>query len=451
MGLASMRIAWFTHRYHPCIGGAETYGRNMVRRFLEAGHCVDVFTSNAKDLWYFNDPRRQRLEEPDESEVDGAWVRRFAVRHLPYQRYIGRLLSYVPHWPTQCRFASYMPILPGIEQVRGAYDVVFGVGFPFTIFSYAALQTARDADAPLILTPFLHLATPGDKVNRHYTRPHQVRLLREADSVVVVTQLEANAVAEWDVPLERILKIRMGVEHAEVTGGQGARFRASLGIPPNRPVVGHLATLDPNKGTNDLVRALQKLNDNRPADDPIHLVLAGVSSPHFESFASELPPLTRRWLTRTGPLSAAQKADFYDAIDIFSMPSRTDSFGIVFLEAWANGKPVVAAAAGGVVEVIEHDRTGMLVDFGDVDRLALALDWLLQNPETASRLGEAGRELVSTGHTWDDCFALLNDRVAQLLETPAQRIDSAEKNKSFQPNIFTKTQDQQTNKKNARS
>ena len=75
-----------------------------------------------------------------------------------------------------------MPILPGIEQVRGDYDAVFAVGFPYTIFSYAALRTAQDAGAPLILTPFLHLATPGDPVRQYYTRPHQIRLLAEPTS-----------------------------------------------------------------------------------------------------------------------------------------------------------------------------------------------------------------------------------------------------------------------------
>ncbi len=49
----TMRIAWFIHRYYPCVGGAENYGRAMVRRFVAAGHEVDVLTSDAHDLWYF--------------------------------------------------------------------------------------------------------------------------------------------------------------------------------------------------------------------------------------------------------------------------------------------------------------------------------------------------------------------------------------------------------------
>ncbi len=66
-----MRIAWFSHRYHPCVGGAENYGRAMVRRFVAAGHDVDVLTSDAHDLWYFTDRRRRRVDAPNESRVDG--------------------------------------------------------------------------------------------------------------------------------------------------------------------------------------------------------------------------------------------------------------------------------------------------------------------------------------------------------------------------------------------
>ncbi|RUL85736.1 glycosyltransferase family 4 protein [Tautonia sociabilis] len=418
-----MRIAWYTHRYSPCIGGAETYGRAMVRRLVDRGHEVDVLTSDARDLWYFNDPTRARLDEPAESLVDGARVRRFPVRHVPMQRYIGKLLGFVPHWPTQCRFASYMPLLPDLERADGHYDAVFAVGFPFTVFSFAAWKKARACGAPLILTPFLHLATPGDPVRKHYTRPHQIRLLQEADAVVVVTGLEADAVAGWGIPRSRIVRAAMGFEPSEVCGGLGDRFREQYRISPGRPLIGHLATLDPNKGTNDLVRAVLALNEERPADDPIYLALAGVSSPHFEAFASDLPPSTRRWLIRTGPLPAEQKADFFDAIDLFAMPSRTDSFGIVFLEAWANGKPVVAAAAGGVAEVVEHDRTGVLVPFGDVEKLRAAIDWLIHEPETARRLGLAGRCRVSSGASWDDCFATIADRLAQLTTSARLRVD----------------------------
>jgi glycosyltransferase involved in cell wall biosynthesis len=413
-----MRIAWFTHRYYPCVGGAENYGRAIVRRFVANGHSVDVLTSDAHDLWYFTDRRRRRVEEPGDTTVDGARVRRFSVRHRPLQRYVGRLLSYAPHWPTRCRADSFMPILPGIEQVRGDYDAVFAVGFPYTVFSYAALRTAQGADAPLILTPFLHLATPGDPVRKYYTKPHQIRLLAHSDVVVVQTSLEADVVREWGIPASRILTLGMAVEHNEVTGGDRQTLRRRLNIPPGRAVVGHLATLDPNKGSNDLVRAVARLNESRRVEDPIHLVMAGPSSPCFERFLSEFPEGPPPWMSLLGPLPLDQRADFFAAIDLFSMPSRTDSFGIVFLEAWANGLPVVAADAGGVPEVVRHEETGLLVRFGDLDQLSRSIAQLLDDPVRARTLGDAGRKLVDRGYTWDDRYATLLARTEEAIADP---------------------------------
>ena len=420
-----MRIAWFTHRYFPCVGGAENYGREMVKRFVAAGHRADVITSDAHDLGYFTDRGHRRVEGPADPIIDGATVRRLAVRHVPWQRQIGRALGLVPHWPTRCRAASYMPIIPGIGRVRGEYDAVFAVGFPYTVFAIAALATARAAGAPLILTPFLHLATPGDPVNRRHTRSHQVRLLTEADLVVVQTSLEADAVAGWGVPRRRILTLGMGVDHNAVTGGDGDRLRRRLGVPEGRAVVGHLATLDPNKGTIDLIRAVEWLNAGRREDKRIHLVLAGPSSPEFERFAAELPVGAGSWLARMGPLDPADRPDFYAALDAFAMPSRTDSFGIVFLESWANGLPVVAAAAGGVAEVIEDGRTGLLVPFGEVGRLAEAVGRLLHDRDLSCRLGEAGRAKVARGYSWDDRFATLSGRVSELAGGRAVRLAKA--------------------------
>jgi len=414
-----MRIAWFTHRYHPCIGGAETYGRAMVRRFVEAGHRVDVLTSDAHDLRYYTDSRRRRVDAPAESVVDGAIVRRLAVKHLPMQRYVGRLLSYVPHWPTQCRVTSYMPIIPGLGKVRGDYDAVFGVGFPFTLFSYAALQTARAAGAPLILTPFLHLATPGDPVNRTYTRPHQVRLLSEADVVVSPTRLESSVVEGWGIPRDRLLTLPMAIEHREVTGGNGARLRDRLGIGTRR-VVGQLGALDPNKGTCDLIRAIDQINHDRRV--PIELFLAGAATPEFDAFLGAGDWRTRPWLKLLGPIAAAEVPDFYDAIDVFAMPSRTDSFGIVYLEAWANGRPVVAARAGGVPEVVTHGETGILIEFGDVAALTQAIAGLLDDRRLANRLGEAGRARVHDGYTWENRFATLLARVERAIESRQVRM-----------------------------
>jgi glycosyltransferase involved in cell wall biosynthesis len=417
MGERSMRIAWFTHRYYPCIGGAETYGRAMVKRFVAAGHDVDVFTSNAHDLRYYTDSRRRKVDAAAISEVDGARVHRMAVKHLPLQRYAGRLISYLPRWQTQCQVASYMPIIPGLSRVRGEYDAVFGVGFPFTTFSYAALQTARSAHAPLILTPFLHLSTPGDPVNRTYTRPHQIRLLSEADIVVSPTRLESDVVAGWGIPRDRLMTMPMAIDREDVTGGNGRAYLTKLGLT-GKTIVGQLGALDPNKGTPDLIKAINRLNLDR--GDPVHLLLAGSATAEFDSFLDGAEWRTKPWLHLLGAIPSSDVPSFYDALDVFAMPSRTDSFGIVYLEAWANGKPVIAANAGGVPEVVTHDENGLLIEFGDVPSLSMSILRLLDDQSFARQLGQAGRARVHNGYTWDNRFTSLIERVRAVIDVRAR-------------------------------
>ena len=82
------------------------------------------------------------------------------------------------------------------------------------------------------------------------------------------------------------------------------------------------------------------------------------------------------------------------------MPSRTESFGIAYLEGWANSKPIIAARAGAVPELVRHGETGILVEFGDVSAIAEAILRLLASPREASRLAEAGREMTLEQFTW---------------------------------------------------
>ncbi len=108
------------------------------------------------------------------------------------------------------------------------------------------------------------------------------------------------------------------------------------------------------------------------------------------------------------------KRDLLDAGDVFVMPSRTDSFGIVYLESWLYKKPVIGALAGGVPEVISHGEDGYLVPFGDVTRLADCIATLLTDKDLARRFGEAGCRKVLTEHTWDKKYDMISQVYRQL-------------------------------------
>src|SRR5205807_3357230 len=106
--------------------------------------------------------------------------------------------------------------------------------------------------------------------------------------------------------------------------------------------------------------------------------------PNFQRFWRQYP--ARENVQQLGILNDRQRRDFYAAIDVFALPSRSDSFGLVLLEAWANGVPNVAYRAGGVAEVVRHETDGLLISCGDVQGLSQALVRLVENPGLRKKL-----------------------------------------------------------------
>jgi glycogen synthase len=134
-------------------------------------------------------------------------------------------------------------------------------------------------------------------------------------------------------------------------------------------------------------------------------VLIGAPLAHFTTFYERLPAEDKARI-RLLPYAPDQiKRDALAAADLFAMPSRTDSFGITYLEAWCYGLPVIGARAGGVPDVIDDGRDGVLVPFGDLDAIAGAITRLLHDRDQARQLGDAGRAKVLRELTWDQIYA----------------------------------------------
>jgi glycosyltransferase involved in cell wall biosynthesis len=97
-------------------------------------------------------------------------------------------------------------------------------------------------------------------------------------------------------------------------------------------------------------------------------------------------------------VSEKEKKDAFDACDVFVMPSRSDSYGFVYLEAWSRGKPVIGARIGAIPEVIRDGVDGFLVKFNDATELAQKLLLLLKDEALRKKLGLNGKLRVLEKH-----------------------------------------------------
>ena len=109
------------------------------------------------------------------------------------------------------------------------------------------------------------------------------------------------------------------------------------------------------------------------------------------------------------------KRDLFAATTALAVPSRIDSFGIVYLEAWACGKPVIGARAGGVPDVIADGEDGLLVPYGDVPALAQAIARLSDDAALAAQMGARGRAKVERSYTWDKIFGIVESAYKELV------------------------------------
>ncbi len=418
-----MRVAHFIQRYPPALGGSEAYFARLSRYAASHGDSVTVFTSNAIDLEAFWS-RHGQCVQPGIALEDGVEVRRYALWTWPGRRFLLKLLSLIPQRRWQCLTLPCNPISGAMwrdsRQLNRPVDVVHAAAFPYAWPIVCALRLARRWRVPFLLTPFLHLGdadSPGDRTRRGYTSAALQWLLRQADLVFVQTPREQEAVRGLAIDQEKIVLQGLGVEPAECTGGNRAAARTAWGLRPDDIVIGHLANNSQEKGTNDLLEAAQALWQRGV---PARVILAGPEMPNFRAYWQEIsrrtPDLLAGRVVRLGVLTDQQKRDFFAAIDIFALPSRSDSFGLVLLEAWANGVPNIAYRAGGVADVIRQDQDGLLVRCGDIGQLAGGLERLVQDGDERRRLGQSGQARIPRDYRWEDKLNLVRTWYANLAD-----------------------------------
>jgi glycosyltransferase involved in cell wall biosynthesis len=181
----------------------------------------------------------------------------------------------------------------------------------------------------------------------------------------------------------------------------GRPVRAALGISADAPVIACAARIFPGKGQDELIRALPSVREEFP---DVRLLIIGRDDLEASrtSFTAELKALAATLGVGQNVIFTGLRTDMpavMSACDVFALPSQEEPFGLVYLEAMAMKKPVLAPASGGAPEVVEHDRSGLLCRPGDHQDLAANLRLLLRDPILRARLGEYGRQQVEARFT----------------------------------------------------
>ncbi|MBI5586569.1 MAG: glycosyltransferase family 4 protein [Deltaproteobacteria bacterium] len=410
-----MHLLCLTHLFYPARGGTETALLELARQLVNRGQRVTVLTSNQTGLEDFSHPRFHPALL-DEEKLDGIHIIR-----LRLSRFQRTLLAKLGALCLRSRSASgqalwfmaHVPHLPGMirkaEQLQP--DILYAVPFP-TATPYYAWQAARRLGCPWVIQPHIHEAQMNDSLLAIIDW-----LFPRASAILTNTEPEKNFLAARGLEASKIRVFGQGLPERAQQPGDGAAFRRRLGLG-DQPLVVFLGRKAEGKGLELLLEAMAQIRSEVPE---AVLLLAGQTSPYFRDLLEGNPSARSHQVRSLDDFPEGEKNDLLAAADVLALPSAIESFGVVFLEAWAQKKPVVGADIPAVAALIENGKDGLLVPAGDAPALGAALVRLLKDPGLRQALGAAGAAKVRERYEVGKVAAGMESFFQELIEENRQR------------------------------
>jgi glycosyltransferase involved in cell wall biosynthesis len=224
--------------------------------------------------------------------------------------------------------------------------------------------------------------------------------VRQADAYIAYTHFEQDYLIERGIPGDKIAVIGVGVDLEPFAAANPRQIRQRFGWG-DEPVIAFVGQQVPHKGIDMVIEAMKQIWSERP---DACLLIAGATTTYsafIKRWIEQLTPERRTRVAVIDNFAESEKPSIFAACDIVAFPSGYESFGIVFLEAWAAGKPVIGARVGAVTSVIDEGKDGLLIRHRNIADLVGAIRTLIAQPLLGHQLGTSGRLKVEQRYTWD--------------------------------------------------
>jgi D-inositol-3-phosphate glycosyltransferase len=354
-------------------GGMNVYVVETAKRLAKSGIAVDIFT------------RATSGALPPVVEIAPG----VEVHHITAGPYEGLTKEDLPS--QMCTMASEL-LRVEANHPRGYYDLIHS---HYWISGQVGLLASQRWDVPLVHT--MHtMAKVKNLALADHDQPEPVaraigeeQIVAGARALIANTDAEAaNLVSLYNACPDRVHVVSPGVDLEHFAPGGGRReARVQLGLDKDSLILAFVGRIQPHKGPDVLISAAAEMIKHDPVIKSRLqiLIIGGVSGGNgdelhrLQSLARFLGVHDR--VKFIPPVSRAELPHWYRAADLICVPSYSESFGLVALEAQACGTPVVAAAVGGLRTAVADGFSGSLVDGHDARSWSAVLTRLLQEPQ----------------------------------------------------------------------
>jgi glycosyltransferase involved in cell wall biosynthesis len=399
-----MRILHVVPSYLPAVryGGPIKSVHGLCRALAKKGHDVHVFTTNVDGDKDSDVP----LERP--VDIDGV-----KVWYFP-SKYFRRI-----YWSPRMKKA--------LDEQAKEFDLLH-LHSIYLWPTWAATRTARRSHVPYIIAPRGMLVKELVRKKNRWVKTAWINLiekinLENAAAIHVTSKIEADEAACFGFRLPKIVTVPNGVgapltlpsSPLDLRGGCGALSPLIIEILGKRPYLLFLGRINWKKGLDMLIPALSHIGN-------IPLVIAGNDE---ENYSSELKRLANTHAVEdriifTGPVRGDDKASLLQNASMLVLPSYSENFGIVALEAMAAGCPVAVTPEVGLSDTISETGSGIVVP-GDPEILASGINSLLSNPSLMLQMGANGKKVAKERFTWEAVSAQMEKVYQNILDDQIKR------------------------------
>ncbi len=260
-------------------------------------------------------------------------------------------------------------------------------------------------------------AVPDDDISEKLRIEEESKIIFCSDQVLASCEVEAEEICTlYDLDPSRISIVPLGVDHAFFSPGDRDMARTAVGLPTKGKMVLFVGRIQPLKGADIAVESFVKIAKRVPS--AFLVMVGGPSGPRGSEEVSKIKRVVERErLTNRvhffDPQPHEVLSSFYRASDVALVPSRTESFGLVALEAAACGVPVVASDVGGLKTLVEHGASGYLVSRRTSEEFSKFLVKVLEDPALAELLKKTANSL-SASYRWRDAGLRLQSVLMEL-------------------------------------
>ena len=393
-----MKLLIVVKNYYPSVGGTQIFFQKLAEYCVQQfGFQVQVYTI---DSYFGSEKNYYKRINCTEECINGVFVKRFPYRRWHQKPFLLAQKAYIKVFGKSSDYLSIRRTGPWSSSLQKAIertdaDVIVGATSSYKYMTYPLIRHKLKNAKPFIYQGALHINEKQGIAN------YVLESIQQSEFYLANSSYERNVLIRMGVPSKSIKVLGIAVEH-DITKLQfDMQYRKQLQFAPAQPLIAFIGRITKLKSIDILVKAMPLISKQIP---DICLLIAGYNNNYADELkhlVNLLPSDVSNRIHFKLDITVFEKNSIYNSIDLLVLPSKSESFGLVFLEAWAFKRAVIGTKIGAIESIIANGTDGVLFNPDNPEHLASCIIDILKNKDKKNQLGLEGYKKLISNYSWE--------------------------------------------------